>query len=154
MSYYANSEERAGLIAGLRELAEYLDQNPDVPAPCWTDLLVFPPAGSDAEMFTEIDAIASRIGATASGLPAGPTASAKRSPAGSSSARAAAAPATPRTARDEQDDRPHRRRDRHRPALHGARLPQVPRPLALAPPQGVALPQVPEPFRPRPEEVM
>ena len=66
MSYYANSEERAGLIAGLRELAEYLDQNPDVPAPRWTDLLVFPPAGSDAEMFTEIDAIASRIGAAAS----------------------------------------------------------------------------------------
>lgn len=66
MSYYANSEERAGLIAGLRELAEYLDQNPDVPAPRSTDLLVFPPAGSDAEMFTEIDAIASRIGATAS----------------------------------------------------------------------------------------
>jgi len=66
MSYYANSEERAGLIAGLRELAEYLDQNLDVPAPRWTDVLVFPPAGSDAEMFTEIDAIASRIGATAS----------------------------------------------------------------------------------------
>jgi hypothetical protein len=66
MNYYANSEERAGLIAGLRELAEYLDQNPDVPAPRWTDLLVFPPAGSDAEMFTEIDVIAGRIGATAS----------------------------------------------------------------------------------------
>jgi hypothetical protein len=66
MSYYANSEERADLIAGLRELAEYLDRNPDVPALRWTDLLVFPPAGSDAEMFTEIDAIASRIGATAS----------------------------------------------------------------------------------------
>ena len=66
MSYYANSEDRAGLIAGLRELAEYLDRNPGVPAPSCTDLLVFPPAGSDAEMFTEIDAIASRIGATAS----------------------------------------------------------------------------------------
>ena len=66
MSYYANSEERTRLIAGLRELAEYLDHNPNVPAPRWTDLLVFPPAGSDAEMFTEIDAIASRIGATAS----------------------------------------------------------------------------------------
>ena len=66
MSYYANAEERAGLIAGLRELAEYLDQNPDIPAPRSTDLLAFPPAGSDAEMFTEIDAIASRIGATAS----------------------------------------------------------------------------------------
>ena len=66
MSYYANSEERAGLIAGLCELAEYLDQNPDVPAPCCTDLLVFPPAGSDAEMFTEIDVIAAQIGTTAS----------------------------------------------------------------------------------------
>ena len=73
MSYYANSEERAGLIAGLRELAEYLDQNLDVPAPRWTDLLVFPPAGSDAEMFAEVDVIASRIGAMASdaGSPAG-----------------------------------------------------------------------------------
>jgi hypothetical protein len=73
MSYYANSEERARLIAGLRELAEYLDQNPDLPAPRWTDLLVFPPAGTDAEMFTEIDNIASRIGTTASddGSPAG-----------------------------------------------------------------------------------
>ena len=73
MSYYANSEERAGLIAGLRQLAEYLDRHPDVPAPRWTDLLVFPPAGSDAEMFAEIDAIAGRIGTTASdaGSPAG-----------------------------------------------------------------------------------
>jgi hypothetical protein len=66
MSYYANSEERAELIAGLRQLAEYLDRHPDVPAPRWTDLLVFPPAGSDVEMFAEVDAIASRIGATAS----------------------------------------------------------------------------------------
>ena len=41
-----------------------------------------------------------------------------------------------------------------RPALHRARLRQVPRPVPLAAPQGVALPQVPEPFRPRPEEVM
>jgi hypothetical protein len=66
MNYYANSEERSGLIAGLRELADFLDRNQQVPAPRRTDMLVFPPAGSDAEMFTEIDAIASRIGATAS----------------------------------------------------------------------------------------
>ena len=46
MSYYANSEERARLIAGLRDLAEFLDQNPQVPAPRSTDLLVFPPAGA------------------------------------------------------------------------------------------------------------
>ena len=31
---------------------------------------------------------------------------------------------------------------------------QVPRPVPLDAPPGVALPQVPEPLRPRPEEVM
>ncbi len=66
MSYYANSEERGRLIAGLRELAEFLDHNPQVPAPRSADLLVFPPNGSDAEMFAEIDAIAAHIGAVAS----------------------------------------------------------------------------------------
>ena len=73
MSYYANSEERTALIAGLRSLAEFLDQNPRVPAPRCTDLLVFPPFGSDAEMFAEIDVIAGQIGTTASdaGSPAG-----------------------------------------------------------------------------------
>jgi hypothetical protein len=66
MNYYANEEERQRLIAGLRELAEFLSQNPQVPAPRSTDLLVFPPNGSDAEMFAEIDAIAGDIGALAS----------------------------------------------------------------------------------------
>jgi hypothetical protein len=73
MSYYANSEERTRLIAGLRDLADFLDQNPQIPAPPHTDLLVFPPNGTDAEMFAEIDAIAGRIGTTASdaGSPGG-----------------------------------------------------------------------------------
>ena len=66
MNYYANDEERVRLIAGLRDLAEFLDQNLQVPAPCRTDLLVFPPVSSDAEMFAEIDVIAGRIGTTAS----------------------------------------------------------------------------------------
>ena len=65
MSYYANSYERSGLIAGLRNLAEFLAQNPQVPAPRRIDLLVFPPDGSDTEMFAEIDVIAAEIGATA-----------------------------------------------------------------------------------------
>jgi hypothetical protein len=65
MSNYANPDERSGLIAGLRELAEFLDQNPQIPAPRRTDLLVFPPTGSDTEMFAEIDVIAPEIGATA-----------------------------------------------------------------------------------------
>ena len=72
MNYYANDDERARLIAGLRDLAEFLDQNPQVPAPRYADVLVVPPSGSDAEMFAEIDAIAERIGATASAeAPAG-----------------------------------------------------------------------------------
>jgi hypothetical protein len=66
MNYYANNEERARLIAGLRDLAEFLDQNPQVPAPRYTDMLVFPPTGSDAEMFAEVDTIAEQVGTTAS----------------------------------------------------------------------------------------
>ena len=66
MNHYANPEERARVIAGLRDLADFLDRHPQVPAPLFTDLLVFPPSGNDAEMFTEIDVIAARIGTTAS----------------------------------------------------------------------------------------
>lgn len=73
MSYYANPEERDRLIAGLRELADFLDSNPQIPAPRRTDLLVFPPTGADAAMFAEVDAIAGRIGTTATnaGSPSG-----------------------------------------------------------------------------------
>ena len=66
MNYYANDEQRVRLIAGLRDLADFLDQNPDVPAPWRADLLVFPPEASDAEMFAEIDTIAELIGSDAS----------------------------------------------------------------------------------------
>jgi hypothetical protein len=66
MNYYANDEQRVRLVTGLRDLADFLDQNPEVPAPWETDLLVFPPEASDAEMFAEIDTIAELIGSTAS----------------------------------------------------------------------------------------
>ena len=66
MTYYANAQERVRLIAGLRDLAEFLDRNPRVPAPRYTDLLVFPLRGTDAEMFAEVDVIAGQIGVTAS----------------------------------------------------------------------------------------
>ena len=66
MSYYADNQERARLIAGLRDLAEFLDWNPQVPAPRYADLLVFPSGGTDAEMFAEVDVIAGQIGVTAS----------------------------------------------------------------------------------------
>ena len=66
MNYYANDEKRVRLIAGLRDLADFLDQNPRVPVPWGTDVLVFPAEASDAEMFAEIDTIAKLIGSTAS----------------------------------------------------------------------------------------
>jgi hypothetical protein len=59
---YADAIERQALICGLRELADFLETNPDVPAPAYTDVLVFPPSVSDAEKRREIDVIASRIG--------------------------------------------------------------------------------------------
>jgi hypothetical protein len=66
MNYYANDAARVRLIAGLRDLADFLDQNPEVPVPWGTDVLVFPAEASDAEMFAEIDTIAKLIGSTAS----------------------------------------------------------------------------------------
>jgi len=59
---YANATERQALISGLRELADFLDSNRDVPAPAYADFLVFPPAGSEDGKRREIDVIASLIG--------------------------------------------------------------------------------------------
>jgi hypothetical protein len=66
MNYYANDEQRIRLIAGLHDLADFLDRNPGAPVPRQTSLLVFPPEAGDAEMFAEIDTIARLIGSTAS----------------------------------------------------------------------------------------
>jgi hypothetical protein len=60
---YANAEERNSLIAGLRDLADFLEGNPEVPAPRWTDVMVFPSTSTDSGMRTEIDGIATLIGA-------------------------------------------------------------------------------------------
>jgi hypothetical protein len=62
---YAGNSERAALIGGFRALADYLESNPDVPAPSYSDVLTFPPDGDCAEMRAEIDAIAERIGTEA-----------------------------------------------------------------------------------------
>ena len=59
---YANATGRQALISGLRELAGFLEGNPDVPAPACTGLLVFPPGVSDDEKRREVDVIASLIG--------------------------------------------------------------------------------------------
>jgi len=61
---YANSTEREALISGLRSLADYLEASPEVPAPSYSDVFIFPPDGTDAERRAEIDLIAAQIGET------------------------------------------------------------------------------------------
>jgi hypothetical protein len=61
---YDDSTQRTRLIAGLRELADYLESNPEVPAPSYSDVLTFPAKGNWAEMCAEIDATAARLGVT------------------------------------------------------------------------------------------
>jgi hypothetical protein len=62
VTYYAIDDKRDRLIAGLRALAQFLQDHPDIPAPRWADVLVFPPDGPDEQQRAEIDVIASRIG--------------------------------------------------------------------------------------------
>lgn len=65
MSHYANRAERLELIAGLIALAEFLEENEEVPAPKWTDLMVFPDEHNHDAARHEIDRIASLLGTTA-----------------------------------------------------------------------------------------
>jgi hypothetical protein len=67
---YASPTERQELITRLRALADFLASNPEIPAPPFTQLLVFPPFDSDSANQREIDAIASRISAGAGTSPA------------------------------------------------------------------------------------
>jgi hypothetical protein len=53
---YANPTERRALIRGFLALADFLESNPDVPAPVYASIIVFPPNA------TEVDVIASCIG--------------------------------------------------------------------------------------------
>jgi len=58
---YADATERQALISGLRSLSDYLESNPEVPAPIYSDVLTFPPGGDWTVMRAEIDAIAARL---------------------------------------------------------------------------------------------
>jgi hypothetical protein len=62
VNYYASTAERVELIAGLRALAKFLEENEDVPAPRTAEVFVFPEDNTDSEQRMEIDNIASRIG--------------------------------------------------------------------------------------------
>jgi hypothetical protein len=58
---YSTPGERSSLIAGLRDLADFLEARPEVPTPRWIDMLVFPPHGTDDEVKAEIKRIAALI---------------------------------------------------------------------------------------------
>jgi hypothetical protein len=62
---YADSSERAAFIDGLRVLANYLESNPEVPAPVFSQVFVFSPDGDWAAMCAEINAVAARLGVSA-----------------------------------------------------------------------------------------
>ena len=59
---YAKAGERSSLIAGLRALATFLEDHPDVPAPRWADVMVFPADCTDHEAEAEVNAVAALIG--------------------------------------------------------------------------------------------
>jgi hypothetical protein len=56
---YANSTERIDLISGLRALADC----PEIPAPRWADVMVFPSSSIDQENRQDVDYIAVLIDA-------------------------------------------------------------------------------------------
>ena len=62
---YAEPAERAALIGGLRELADYLESAPDIPVTSHATIYAFPADGKCAGMRAEIDAIAARLGINA-----------------------------------------------------------------------------------------
>ncbi|WP_084959570.1 hypothetical protein [Thermoactinospora rubra] len=57
------SDRRTALITGLRDLADFLEANPDVPAsPYSLTFNTFPAKGPDAEMCAEVDKVAALLG--------------------------------------------------------------------------------------------
>jgi hypothetical protein len=61
---YADTSQRAALLGGLRSLADYLESNPEVPTPIYSDVFTFPPDGDWSAMRAEIDSIAALLGVT------------------------------------------------------------------------------------------
>ncbi|MFC6086797.1 hypothetical protein [Sphaerisporangium aureirubrum] len=68
------TNDRAAYIAGLRDLADFLDTNPDIPTPC-QDVTAYylPDTAPDPQMRADVDKIATYLGSQidASGLPGG-----------------------------------------------------------------------------------
>ena len=63
MLFSTDPGQRREFIRGLRELAAFLDANPDVPVPLYGTEISLHALGSDAEKFGAVDQIAGLIGA-------------------------------------------------------------------------------------------
>jgi hypothetical protein len=59
---YADSTERIAFINGLRGLADYLESNPEIPAPIYSTVYVFPSDGGWPGMCADIEVTAARMG--------------------------------------------------------------------------------------------
>ncbi len=57
-------DHRLAFIAGLRDLADFLETNPDIPAPRSITGHYFPQRATDAEICAEVDEIAACLGST------------------------------------------------------------------------------------------
>jgi hypothetical protein len=65
MPDYPSRSQRAEIIDGLRQVADYLDTHPGAPvAPYGWDLMDFPPRGTDAEGRAAVDQVAAVLGVT------------------------------------------------------------------------------------------
>ena len=62
---YANPAERIAYIEGIRKLADYLESNPEVPAPKYSTVYAFPPNDNWDGQRAEIDRVAALLGAAA-----------------------------------------------------------------------------------------
>jgi len=59
---YLNSTDRAALISGLRELADYLEETPELPVTGNPVVYAFPPTAAWDAMRAEIDSAAAALG--------------------------------------------------------------------------------------------
>jgi hypothetical protein len=62
---YASSAERAEFLAGLRDLIDYMESNPDVPVTSYATVYAFPADDEWDGKCSEIDRIAALIGVPA-----------------------------------------------------------------------------------------
>jgi hypothetical protein len=62
---HADFTVRTAIISGFRALADYLESNPEVPAPTYPVVHTFPVVGEWPQMRAEIDATAARLGVNA-----------------------------------------------------------------------------------------